>query len=475
MCVTKNQNRYSGKEASSEDMTRLMRGINRLEVAVFQTRAYATLDRKYPAANSLRLSYLAILGNEIYTCGSTTTGGVGTIYVFNLTTETLSRSWTINAMPRGVFVDPSTSEIYIVCDPNFGTTPKSQFVSVFNTVGVLQRAWGGTVVGTGDGEFTGIGIGRGLVHSGEVYICDGNNRVQVFTTSGTFVRKFGSAGSGDGEFNQNVGIVLIDGELFVSDALNNRIQVFSTAGVYDRQFTANQPTRFAHRNDKLYVVRGADLASTSKIIYVYTVDGAFLGTFELSGYTNYLVGEVEYDAVDDELHVANFSAPVTITNAISVFDPVDNDGVQTVWYHVLNDGQHVLMGNSDGGISVPATHALSSRVPQSELEDDQFVDENPRHYILQMRRAIQTIVEAAVILNPKTGAAFNFNHGDTTNNVYYVAMNSRLASYGLDGATLYFWSRPLGKSVHDFHDIDIGEIEHILAALTDAATTQGLF
>ena len=55
----------------------------------------------------------------------------------------------------------------------------------------------------------------------------GNNRVQVFELSGKFVTKFGSEGSGLGEFNNPVSTAsLSDGRIVVSDKDNNRIQIF---------------------------------------------------------------------------------------------------------------------------------------------------------------------------------------------------------------------------------------------------------
>ena len=59
-------------------------------------------------------------------------------------------------------------------------------------------------------------------------VCDsGNHRVQVFELSGKFVRKFGSEGSGKGEFDRPVSTAsLSDGRIVVSDRNNHRIQIF---------------------------------------------------------------------------------------------------------------------------------------------------------------------------------------------------------------------------------------------------------
>jgi DNA-binding beta-propeller fold protein YncE len=64
--------------------------------------------------------------------------------------------------------------------------------------------------------------------SGNVYVVDaGNNRVQVFSSAGTYVAQWGAQGSGNGQINTPLGIaVASSGNVYVSDHFNNRIEVF---------------------------------------------------------------------------------------------------------------------------------------------------------------------------------------------------------------------------------------------------------
>ncbi len=74
---------------------------------------------------------------------------------------------------------------------------------------------------------------RGIaIHKGRVYVTDGgNNAVDIFDTAGTFQNRFGSPGSGPGQFNQPVGIgVGADGTVWVVDSGNNRLQGFDADG-----------------------------------------------------------------------------------------------------------------------------------------------------------------------------------------------------------------------------------------------------
>ncbi len=75
--------------------------------------------------------------------------------------------------------------------------------------------------------------------NGNVYVSDGyvNSRIIEFTPAGEFVRKWGSKGSGDGQFNL-VHDVTVDsqGRVYVADRTNERVQVFTADGQYLSQW-----------------------------------------------------------------------------------------------------------------------------------------------------------------------------------------------------------------------------------------------
>jgi len=150
--------------------------------------------------------------------------------------------------PKAVAVD-SSDKIYVTDRP-------ADNVNIFDSSGSFLRmfGWGvdtgasnfeictsgttpcqGGIEGPGVGQFSnprGIEVGS----TGIIYVADeGNERIQLFDSSGNFLAEIGSFGTGLGEFDQ-LRDVAVDtcGKFYVSDDGdfrsndNNRIQVFDT-------------------------------------------------------------------------------------------------------------------------------------------------------------------------------------------------------------------------------------------------------
>ena len=73
---------------------------------------------------------------------------------------------------------------------------------------------------------------------GNVWVADrNNNRIQKFDKDGNFLFKFGSPGSGNGEFNlpRQIAVDRNIQFLYVIDSENHRVQVFDSNGKYIKQ------------------------------------------------------------------------------------------------------------------------------------------------------------------------------------------------------------------------------------------------
>ena len=98
--------------------------------------------------------------------------------------------------------------------------------------------WGSS--GSGDGQFNGP-HGVAVDSGGQVYVVDrGNNRIQKFDSSGAFIITWGSTGTGNGQFDDPQGIAVDSaGNVYVTDLFNHRIQKFDSNGTFLTEWGSN--------------------------------------------------------------------------------------------------------------------------------------------------------------------------------------------------------------------------------------------
>jgi streptogramin lyase len=138
------------------------------------------------------------------------------------------------ANPHGVAID-AEGNVYI-------SERSGLRIQKFDPDGNFIAKWGSE--GTGDGQFQqmhDIAIGPGGSENASqssnnefVYVTDTELfNVQKFTTDGTFVTKWGSEGTGDGQFASLESLdVDSQGNVYVVDYDNNRIQKFTGDGEF---------------------------------------------------------------------------------------------------------------------------------------------------------------------------------------------------------------------------------------------------
>ena len=123
---------------------------------------------------------------------------------------------------------------------------------------------------------------------GNVYVTDlGNMRVQKFSSDGTFLKAWGSSGTGPGQFHSPSGIAVYDDAVFVVDTQLNRIQKFDLEGKFistwgsegkgQGQFMLPNDIA-AGKNGTIYVVD-----TGNKRIQKFNSSGNFISEFGQSG------------------------------------------------------------------------------------------------------------------------------------------------------------------------------------------------
>ena len=116
----------------------------------------------------------------------------------------------------------------------------------------------------------------------------GNNRVQVFSSDGTYLRSFGREGDKQGEFNFPTGIAFNkNSRSLVVDSNNNRVQLFNEQGEYLSQFGGE-----GNLDHKLRNPFGLSVDRNENII-VADKGNKVIKTFSPSGQFLYKLGEGE--------------------------------------------------------------------------------------------------------------------------------------------------------------------------------------
>jgi hypothetical protein len=126
----------------------------------------------------------------------------------------------------------------------------------------------------------------------------GNNRIQKFDASGGFIAKWGSLGSGDGQFSNPQGMAIdAQGNVYVADSGNNRIQKFGDTTTTPPD--AKAPTVTSTIPNATGVAPTTDVtASFSEDMLASSINA---NTFKLlkKGTTTKIAAAISYDASTD--------------------------------------------------------------------------------------------------------------------------------------------------------------------------------
>ena len=190
--------------------------------------------------------------------------------------------------PVGIAVDNS-GYVYVVDSDN-------SRIQKFDAYGNFITKWGSA--GTGDGEFD-WPYGIAVDSSGNVYVADsGNHRIQKFDADGNFITKWGSYGTGDGEFGFSNGIAVdSSGNVYVSDLRNHRIQKFNAYGNFITKWGSYGT------GDGEFNLPGGIAVDSSDYVYVVDSDNNRIQKFDSNG--NFITKWGNYGTGDGEFGFSN--------------------------------------------------------------------------------------------------------------------------------------------------------------------------
>ena len=162
------------------------------------------------------------------------------------------------ATEDGCFQSPASLAVnskgeIVVADTN------NNRIQVFDGAGKLLRKFGSK--GSGHGQFkepSGITFDH---KNHQIVVADtGNHRIQIFDGKGTFIRAFGSKGKDDGQFESPAGVAIDkEGNYFVSS--NHCVQVFDSVGNFVRKFGLE-----GKENGQLRYPVGVGILSTGNVV-----------------------------------------------------------------------------------------------------------------------------------------------------------------------------------------------------------------
>lgn len=211
-----------------------------------------------------------------------------TIFIINKESGKLINSWGDNLfiMPHGLKVD-NKNNIWV-------TDIGLHQVFKFSYDGKLLLKLGEARVAGNDSLHFDKPTDIAITRDGSFYVSDGygNSRVIKFSAAGKYLYEWGKKGSKESEFNIPHGISLDDFDnVYVADRENNRIQVFDTTGKFIKQFAENSfgticAVAFDKSKSKLFAVDDLSFFKTKhrgSDVFIFDTTGKVQTRFGRSG------------------------------------------------------------------------------------------------------------------------------------------------------------------------------------------------
>ncbi|MBI5169217.1 MAG: T9SS type A sorting domain-containing protein [Candidatus Eisenbacteria bacterium] len=143
---------------------------------------------------------------------------------------------------------------------------------------------------------------------GNVLVADrSNNRIQMFTASGTWLTQWGSSGSGDGQFNAPIDVSSApNGVVYVVETGGNRVQSFEPRDPSTSLGLIVSGDARLESNENFALSFGAPAASVAPAApATITLTNDDVGVFSTSGASTSLVGSAMVSPIADGLRLSN--------------------------------------------------------------------------------------------------------------------------------------------------------------------------
>jgi DNA-binding beta-propeller fold protein YncE len=229
-----------------------------------------------------------------------------------------------NGALNGIAVDTANGGNILVADAN------NNRVDVFSATGTLIRTIG-SGLGSENGQLNGPrGVAIDTANGNNVLVADlGNNRIEVFSATGTFIRTIGSGlGSGNGQLNSPWGVAVDTANgsnILVGDTNNDRIEVFSATGTFIGTIGSGPGSGNGQLNHPFGVA--IDTANGSNVVVldgnnnrveVFSSAGTFIRKFGSAGSGN---GQLNgaFDLAIDPVNASNVLVADRTNNRVEAF------------------------------------------------------------------------------------------------------------------------------------------------------------
>lgn len=241
-------------------------------------------------------------------------------------------------------------------------------------------------LGSGDGQFkkaNGIAVDT----AGFAYVVDSlGNNVQVFNSTGQFVRTIGTAGTDTGQFSMPTGIAYdkSTNQIAVADTQNSRVQFFKASGTYDfvksigssgsepLQFRSPVGVTFEYdptgKSNRMYVVD----TYQNNVQVLDPADGgkflAFIGSNGLANGQLMAPMDVAFDQLNRRIIITNGSGSLTMfgldggtASALTTLQKLVVDPVATN----VRSANVVISGKADSSATITCSANTAAVVAQT--------------------------------------------------------------------------------------------------------------